>query len=339
MLFFGVLSLGFAPKCGERVVIDGISDIQRLPVSGEECLNVHQSWKTAEIPEKYSKLVKSWRGEGVRNVLWTDKGNLELVEHYYSGWTSHYMRLLDLPTNSGGAVMASDWARLLYLHKFGGLYVDLDYEAHVAPTRWPVVTENARRGRSKTSDFPIFFVNSPFLITEVMQNSLMYAPLPGHPFFERVCESIVNTLDFIEDPYCPDDQGRGGQRVSANCPLTGAFSNRWTKSLTWLMKTEQITGPPVLDKTYTQLSLIGSSDVDHVRALSTSDYFGTVGANSIGPGAFATHWHANSWVTMNPVRLMPTLTLTVVLALSMLMAGMYYLGKNERFYRSKCLKS
>ena len=343
-MFWAAVAGAAVRACGKRVVIDGIADILALPENDAFCLNVHQSWKTEHIPEQYTELAETWRSESVRNVLWTDRGNLELVEHYYPAWTSHYATLLNLPKHSGGAVMASDWARLLYLHKFGGLYVDLDYEAHIPPTDWPVVTENKvwGAGAAENPNFPIYFVNSPFLITEVMQNSLMYAPLPGHPFFLKVGDSIANTLDFIENPYCPDDHAFPNDvhhAVSANCPLTGAFSNRWTKSVTWLMKTEQITGPPVLDKTYTQLALEKSPIIAHVRPLSTADYFGTVGSNSIGPGKLATHWHANSWVTFNPVRLMPSLTLLIVSALAATLAAFYCLGKHERVCRSKCSRT
>lgn len=332
MFFFANLAV----SCGNSIVVDGISDIQRLPPSSSQCLSVHQSWKTASVPPKYRKLQATWLHKDVRHVLWTDKGNLDLVEHYYPAWSSHYAQLLSLPSHSGGAVMASDWARLLYLHKFGGLYVDLDYEAHVPPTEWPIVAETRADSAAQAS---VYFVNSPFLITEVMQNSLMYAPLAGNPFFMHVGRSIERTLEFIEHPFCPDDRGRDGTQVSANCPLTGAFTNRWTMSVTWLMKTEQITGPPILDKTYTQLSLSGSPDVSRVSALSTSDYFGSVGSNSIGPGKYATHWHANSWVTLNPVRLMPTLSFTVILLLVLLLAASFYVGKHERVYRSKCMRS
>lgn len=325
-----------AISCGNLVVVDGISDIQQLPPTSLQCLNVHQSWKTAEVPEKYHRLQATWHHKDVRHVLWTDKGNLDLIEHYYPRWSSHYAQLLALPSASGGAVMASDWARLLYLHRFGGLYVDLDYEAHVPPTEWPIVLQSRDDAAVQTA---VYFVNSPFLITEVMQNSLMYAPRPGNPFFMHVGRSIQNTLDFIEHPFCPNDSGRDGAQVSANCPLTGAFTNRWTMSVTWLMKTEQITGPPVLDKTYTQLALSGSPDITRVFALSTSDYFGSVGSNSIGPGRYATHWHANSWVTLNPVRLMPTLSLTVILTLLGLLGLAFYIGKHERVYRSKCMRS
>jgi len=330
MLSLFVLSLG----CGETLVVDGIRDIQNLPLNGNTCLNVHQSWKTADVPEKYAHLVESWRDERVRNVLWTDQGNLDLVEHFYIEWSAHYSRLLNLPMYSGGNVMASDWARLLYIHKFGGLYVDLDYEAHVSPADWPVISLQFFTQREVN---PLFFVKSPFLITEVMQNSLVYSPEPGHPFLYAACRSIVNTLDFIEHPYCPDDQERTvGSAVSAKCPLTGAFSNPWTKSVTWLMKTEQITGPPVLDKTFTELSLAKDSIVESVHALPTSDFFGTVGSSSIGPGKYATHWHANSWVTLNPVRLMPELTITLLLLFLVVFAGAFFAGKNERLIRNLC---
>ena len=316
-----------AISCGNAVVIDGLHDIRYLRPTSSRCLLVHQSWKTDDVPEKFRALQNTWRNNNtVRTVLWTDNGNFELVAHYYPQWISHYQQLLALPAHSGGAVMAADWARLLYLHKFGGIYVDLDYEAHVSPVDWPVVRESRTNPSVQNS---VYFVNSPFVLTEVMQNSLMYAPEPAHPFFLHVCETIQTTLEFIETPYCPDDTSRTTDPVSARCQVVGAFTNRWTKSVAWLLKTEQITGPPVLDKTYTQLSLGNNPVVDRVLPLPTAEYFGHVDSNTIGPGKYATHWHANSWVNMNPVKLMPALSFTILVGLFAAMALAFYIGKQK----------
>ena len=320
MFFFANLAV----SCGNSIVVDGVSDIQRLPPSSSQCLSVHQSWKTASVPPKYRKLQATWLHKDVRHVLWTDKGNLDLVEHYYPAWSSHYAQLLSLPSHSGGAVMASAGPGCC-LH---GVCTSTSTTGRTFTTSGVVATRRFRGAG-------IRYLWSPFLITSATTSC---TPLAGNPFFMHVGRSIERTLEFIEHP-CPDDRGRDGTQVSANCPLTGAFTNRWTMSVTWLMKTEQITGPPILDKTYTQLSLSGSPDVSRVSALSTSDYFGSVGSISIGPGKYATHWHANSWVTLNPVRLMPTLSFTVILLLVLLLAASFYVGKHERVYRSKCMRS
>ncbi|MBN1364690.1 MAG: hypothetical protein JW976_07800 [Syntrophaceae bacterium] len=53
--------------------------------------------------------------------LWTDDDNMLLVERDYPDFLSLY-KSYDYP------VLKADFARILYLHKFGGLYADLDLE-------------------------------------------------------------------------------------------------------------------------------------------------------------------------------------------------------------------
>lgn len=51
--------------------------------------------------------------------LWTDEENLQLVE-------MHYPELLDLYKGYNQKIKQIDMVRILYLHKFGGVYMDLD---------------------------------------------------------------------------------------------------------------------------------------------------------------------------------------------------------------------
>ncbi|CAL8462282.1 g1813 [Coccomyxa elongata] len=53
--------------------------------------------------------------------LWTDEANRELVR-------DHYPWLLETYDSFPENIMRADTARVLYLHKYGGLYADLDFE-------------------------------------------------------------------------------------------------------------------------------------------------------------------------------------------------------------------
>lgn len=55
------------------------------------------------------------------HVLWNAADNDRLVREHYSDLFHAYQRL-PLLTNK------LDMVRLLYLHRYGGLYVDMDYE-------------------------------------------------------------------------------------------------------------------------------------------------------------------------------------------------------------------
>ena len=84
---------------------------------------IHQRWNTREIPQKYL----AWQAT-VRQLhpewdyrLWTDDDDLRLVEERYPHALDRYR---SLPRD----IMRYDFARYLYLHAFGGLYLDLDFE-------------------------------------------------------------------------------------------------------------------------------------------------------------------------------------------------------------------
>ena len=71
----------------------------------ESCRN---SWTTAFPQEKY------------KHYLWTDEDNLSLVEEHYPQYLTLYT---DFPYN----IMRVDFIRFCYMHKFGGIYADMDF--------------------------------------------------------------------------------------------------------------------------------------------------------------------------------------------------------------------
>ena len=84
---------------------------------------IHQTWKSEIIPAEFQEFVASWRSfhPSWEFRLWSDEDNRHLVQQHYD-WL--------LPTYDGYpfAVQRADMARILYMHQFGGLYVDLDFE-------------------------------------------------------------------------------------------------------------------------------------------------------------------------------------------------------------------
>lgn len=81
----------------------------------------HQEWKDENIPPH----MKIWRDECIRLnpnwefKLWTKDENLMLVQE-------HYPKLLDLYNGYSQGIKRIDMIRFLYLHKFGGVYMDID---------------------------------------------------------------------------------------------------------------------------------------------------------------------------------------------------------------------
>ncbi|MCK4895156.1 MAG: hypothetical protein KAT07_14370 [Calditrichia bacterium] len=84
---------------------------------------IHQSWKSKDIPDNLHGFVETWRKfhPDWEYRLWTDDDNRELVR-------SNYKWLLPTYDSYSLGIQRADMARILYLHKYGGLYVDLDFE-------------------------------------------------------------------------------------------------------------------------------------------------------------------------------------------------------------------
>jgi glycosyltransferase involved in cell wall biosynthesis len=84
---------------------------------------IHQTWKTAEIPAAYQHWQNSWRvmHPDFEYRLWTN----EDIEDFIRDQTVEVQILF---YNYQDNICRIDLARYLILQKFGGLYVDLDFE-------------------------------------------------------------------------------------------------------------------------------------------------------------------------------------------------------------------
>ncbi|KAK9841295.1 hypothetical protein WJX74_003340 [Apatococcus lobatus] len=99
-----------------------LEDVSRLP--GGVSKIIHQSWKSAELPEKFAAWSRSWRSNHPdwAFVLWTDETNRKLI-------AEHFPHLLPVFDGFPEAIMRADTARILYMKQFGGCYADLDFES------------------------------------------------------------------------------------------------------------------------------------------------------------------------------------------------------------------
>ncbi len=143
---------------------------------------LHQTWKTADIPEQFQKYAASWLSlnPGWRHHLWTDQDCRFLVRDRYPG-------LLDLYDSYGSNVNRADVARYLMLHHYGGLYADLD-------------TECLRPLDSLLHGSPQCIIGcEPRLHAEQLYgrarlacNAVMLSS-PGHPFWEHVIAVLIDS--------------------------------------------------------------------------------------------------------------------------------------------------
>jgi glycosyltransferase involved in cell wall biosynthesis len=84
---------------------------------------IHQTWKDDNIPEKFTGFVATWRRHHPdwEYRLWTDADNRKLIETDYP-W---FLPIYDAYPKP---IQRADAARCFVLHKFGGVYADLDCE-------------------------------------------------------------------------------------------------------------------------------------------------------------------------------------------------------------------
>ncbi len=85
---------------------------------------IHQTWKTSEIPEKWKSSTDKYKllvNDGWEYRLWTDADNRQLIEQDYP-WFLAKFDSYEYP------IQRADAVRYFILHKFGGVYSDLDIQ-------------------------------------------------------------------------------------------------------------------------------------------------------------------------------------------------------------------
>ena len=85
---------------------------------------VFQTWKSRCLPPHFRAWRASWRRHHPRHrhILWTDEQNRRFVR-------THYPHMLDTYDSYEVNIERVDAVRFMFLHKHGGIYADLDFEA------------------------------------------------------------------------------------------------------------------------------------------------------------------------------------------------------------------
>jgi mannosyltransferase OCH1-like enzyme len=84
---------------------------------------VHQTWKTHIVPDHWQESHQGWKAMCEENnwtyMLWTDEDNEALISTHYSWFLDKYKAYKH-------NIQRADAVRYFILHKYGGMYVDLD---------------------------------------------------------------------------------------------------------------------------------------------------------------------------------------------------------------------
>jgi len=142
---------------------------------------IHQSWKTKQIPASLREFQNSWHihHPNWECRLWTDEDNQRLIDDEYPQFAAFY-RQLPIP------VLKIDFVRLAYLHRFGGLYVDLDFEALRGLD--PLLNESRIVVGRETGGIGNAMRGSDFIL-----NALIASPC-GHPVWLEVMQQMAATF-------------------------------------------------------------------------------------------------------------------------------------------------
>jgi len=138
---------------------------------------IHHQWKDDNIPDKYKEWHQQWYKlyPDYTHMLWTDESARQLIQEHYS-WFLNTYDSYDYP------IKRADAARYFYLHYYGGLHTDLDYE--------PLSREIFQH----LPQDRVALVESPYKFSEETQNSMMTSP-KNDPFWLDVFELLQKHKD------------------------------------------------------------------------------------------------------------------------------------------------
>ncbi|KAJ3081106.1 hypothetical protein HK102_002580, partial [Quaeritorhiza haematococci] len=158
---------------------------------------MHQSWKTSTVPPRFSKWSSSWKRlhPTWEYRLWTDDDNRALVESHYPWFLETYN---SFPKN----ILRADTARYMYMHRYGGVYADLDMEvvkpmeelfrrygdpSSPPPTQFPWWARPQLLGEN--GGLYLGFMSMDFDFVDNIPNAWM-ASRPGHSFWLHLLRLI-----------------------------------------------------------------------------------------------------------------------------------------------------
>lgn len=151
---------------------------------------IHQTAKTAEIPERWQGFQKKLRDlhPAWTYRLWTDDDNRNFVK-------SHFPEFFDIFQALPKNIMRADVIRYLLMYRLGGLYMDLDYEM------------------LKPFDLLQYEVVLPREACTVQRPetvcNAIFASAPGHPFFKAVIDELRANPPLGPNPDVENATGPG----------------------------------------------------------------------------------------------------------------------------------
>lgn len=144
---------------------------------------IHQTWKDATIPEDLAHYRQSWKQHHPdwTFILWTDHANRELIRRCYAWFLPFYDGYPE-------SIMRADAARYFILHHFGGLYVDLDFEAFRSLD--PLLAGKEVVFGLEPPEHLLLPLATERHLARIVGNAFM-ASMPEHPLWSRIFQKLI----------------------------------------------------------------------------------------------------------------------------------------------------
>lgn len=219
---------------------------------------IHQTWKNDMLPSRWRQYFDGWsvHHPDFLHVLWTDEDNENFVNKHYPQFKKQFKWLPLM-------IQKTDFVRLMYLHQYGGVYADLDYECF----------DNILPHLPQLSG--VMLVESPLTFTEIAQNSFMISE-KGHPYVYKALELITEIINDMMD------------KDNTKYPFNKLYDNVFVGKMLHTLSTLFFTGPAILDKSFVRASLTdkSTSKIEEVSLLPHAQFY---------EGTIAKHHHNGSW--------------------------------------------
>ncbi len=223
---------------------------------------IHQIWiGPRPFPERYKAWQKTWQSlEGWTYKLWTDEDlkSFRLINQ----------RLFDEEKNYGAR---ADILRIEILNRFGGLYVDTDFECL-----------NLEAFDILNSCYDFYCGIIPIDCKALLLNNAIIASVPGHPILEGIIDNLQSIYDEVE-------QGKTGQVIIRKGP--GLLSRMFVKYANKGYR--DIALPPSF---VYPLGVYQIKKLNWSKELKNERFFDDIKAKVIKPETIAIHWWDGSWI-------------------------------------------